>query len=544
MRRILIVFFCLFLLVPVFIIHADELDDLTRQLNSLKSDLASKEVNYTKFSQDLQDIKNRVIIIEREIVKKEAEVRNGEKVLAYQKELLNARAKSYYKNSNKSATSLLDFFIAENLSTSLRNFFYQKSLADEDKNAIIKIVLYIKDLEEKKASLVGEKARLAVLKTQVDEQTAVLGVEISKTRQTIAALSAKQQQLIAQKLASLNIPRSAGSGLKGCSSDLTNGKNPGFSPRFGFFTYGVPNRVGLNQYGAWGRAKQGQDVEQILADYYPGLTLKKDYDTNATIIVDGTPYNVEDYVKRIYEMPDSWTDKDSAALKAQAVAARSYGLAHRGGICSTDSCQVFHSDPKGGNWNGAAEATKGWVLVDGGGNPVSTQYSSTHGGYIINLGKFDGTGGNPSSFSDLNSRAYDKDSPWFYCDWGARSDYDGTAWLKNNEVADIANVILLARQDSGTIEHLYQPDKSNPAGTDTWDAEKVKSELQKRGGAPFNSVSDASVSVDWGSGKTSNISIGGDGRSVSFSGDEFKNWFNLRAPANIQIIGPLFNVER
>jgi peptidoglycan hydrolase-like amidase len=43
------------------------------------------------------------------------------------------------------------------------------------------------------------------------------------------------------------------------SSDI--GKDPGFGNKFGFFTYGVPNRVGLNQYGAWGRAKAGQDVQ-------------------------------------------------------------------------------------------------------------------------------------------------------------------------------------------------------------------------------------------------------------------------------------------
>ncbi|KKU34644.1 MAG: hypothetical protein UX50_C0015G0016, partial [Candidatus Beckwithbacteria bacterium GW2011_GWA1_46_30] len=31
---------------------------------------------------------------------------------------------------------------------------------------------------------------------------------------------------------------------------------------------------------------------------------------------------------------------------------------------------------------------------------------------------------------------------------------------------------------------------------------------------------------------------------VAFTGSEFKDWFNLRAPANIQIVGPLYNVER
>ncbi|MBI2051917.1 hypothetical protein HYT33_04115 [Candidatus Roizmanbacteria bacterium] len=545
MRGFVLVFLALLIFsLPAFFIRADELDDVTKQLETLKEDLKKKEANFSALSKQLEGIKSRVAFLEQEIIKKEQEVRRGEQVLDYQKKLLNARVKSYYKNINKSAFSLFDLLVSENLSQSLQNFFYQKTVVDEDRNAIIKIVLYIKGLEEKRASLVSEKARLAVLKEEIDRQSKVLSGEISGTRQKIAQLSERQQSLIAAKLAALKIPRSAGTSARGCSSDLTNGRDPGFSPRLGFFTYGVPHRNGMNQYGAWGRAKAGQGVEQILSEYYPNLTLKKDYDQNATIVVDGQSYNVEEYVKRIYEMPDSWTDNDAAALKAQAVAARSYGLAHKDGICATESCQVFKPEPKGGNWNSAQEATKGWVLVDGGGNPQSTQYSSTHGGYVLNLSKFDGSGGTPGGFGELNERAYDKDSPWFYCNWGARSEYGGTAWLKTNEVADIANVILLAKRDSSVGEHLYQTDKPNPAGTDTWDAERVKSELRARGGNPFSSASSASVGVDFGGGKTTSVTVSGDAGSETFSGSEFKDWFNLRAPANIQIVGPLYNSEK
>ncbi len=544
MRRfaiILLVVAAFFL--PLVLARADELDDITKQLTQLNNDLKNKQANYDQLNKQLADIKARVSFLEQEIVKKEREVKLGEETLEYQKKLLNERARSFYKNISKNADSLLDLLVAPDLARSLENFFYQKTVVDQDRDAIIKIVLYIKNLEEKKANLQSEKTRLAYVKDQIDKQSIILGADISSTKQKIASLSARQQQLIAQKLASLNIPRSAATSLSGCVDDRD--KDPGFSPRLAFFTYGVPNRVGLNQYGARGRAKAGQSVEDILQAYYPGYTLKKDYDTGATINVDGNgSYNVEEYVKRIYEMPDSWTENDSAALKAQAVAARSYGLAHRGGICATDSCQVFKPDPKGGNWNNAAEATKGWVLVDGSGNPGSTQYSSTHGGYVLDLNKFDGTGGNPGNFDDLKSRAYDKDSPWFYCDWGARSSYGNTAWLKQDEVADIVNVLMLAKRDSSIGEHLYQTDKPNPAGTDTWDAERIKSELRSRGGSPYGSVSDVSVGADFGSGRVSSVNVSGDAGANSFSGSEFKDWFNLRAPANVQIVGPLFNIEK
>ncbi len=539
----LVVLFLL-ILTPFTFVKADELEDLTKELSALNEQLKTKEVGFDKLNSQLQGIKSRVVFIEGEIAKKDAEVSVGEKNLIQQKKLLNERAKLYYKNIGRNSGSILNLLVSNNFSSSLQNFFYQKTVVDEDKNTIIRIVLFVKGLEEKRENLKIEKKQLAVVKEEVDRQSVLLSSDIAGTRQKVAELSAKQEQLIAAKLSSLNIPRSAGTSTRGCSSDLTNGKDPGFSPKFATFTYGAPHRNGLNQYGAWGRAKAGQNEETILSEYYPGMTLKKDYDQNAQVSVDGNgSFSIEDYVKRIYEVPDSWTDNNLAVLKAQAVAARTYALnsmQRNGHICTTEACQVFKPEPKGGNWEQAVSATAGWVLMDGGA-PGFTQYASTHGGYILNLSKFDGTGGNPSTFADLNSRAYDKDSPWFYCDWGSRSEYGGTAWLKSSEMADIANVIMLGKRDGSTSSHLSQSDGGVP---DTWDAEKVKSELRSRGGSPYSNVTDISAGADFGSGKTLTISVSGDGGSQSFSGEEFKKWFNARAPANIYISGPLFNVEK
>ena len=92
------------------------------------------------------------------------------------------------------------------------------------------------------------------------------------------------------------------------------------------------------------------------AYYGGGIELKKDYDTGVQITVQGyDTVDIETYVKRIYEMPASWTDNDSAALKAQAVAARSYALAYTDNgarsICATESCQVYKPSNKGGAWD-------------------------------------------------------------------------------------------------------------------------------------------------------------------------------------------------
>jgi hypothetical protein len=98
--------------------------------------------------------------------------------------------------------------------------------------------------------------------------------------------------------------------------------------------------------------------------------------------------------------------------------------------------------------------------------------------------------------------------------------------------------------DSSTSENIYQVDKPNPAGKQTWDFSRVRQELKNRGASPFNAIFDISVSADIGSGKTTSVTFSGDAGSQSFDGKEFKDFFNLRAPANIQIVGPLYNVEK
>lgn len=562
MKKILFGFFMLLiLLITVFAIRiarADEIDDLGKQIAQFTKDLNSKEGDHQKLVDQLNSIKVRLNNLELEIKKKEQEVKDGEQALVYQKMLLNERVKSYYKSITQESLSLVDIFVAENLSASLRKFFYQKSLSDQDKQTIVKIVLYIKNLEEIKANLQSEEIQLAALKEEVDKQSQILTDQISKLRNQIAALSTRQQQLIAQKLASLNISRSAAS-MGRCDSDLTNGRDPGFSPRIAIFTYGVPNRVGLNQWGAFGRAKNDHEgYEQILRAYY-NFDEIKDFDENIQIRVDGhSSYKLDDYVKRIYEVPNDWGDNGGMeALKAQAIAARSYVLAYTnngsGSICDSESCQVFKDGEKGGNWNAAVEATKNKAMVQGG-NPIKAWFSSTHGGYVFSSGEIGWSGtswtkhvtdttGGVNNFSDLQNNAYDKESPWFYCDWGSRSGYNKTAWLKSEELADIVNVIMLARNDSSTTEHLYQPDNP-PSGTDTWNADKVKQELRNRGGNPFNSVVNVSVSADFGAGRTTSVNVSGDAGNQSFDGGEFKNFFNLRAPANIQIVGPLYNAEK
>jgi len=551
-----ILFLTCFLLSTPYNTFSDELDDINKQINDLTNALSQS----VKATQPLEDqanaIKQRIAIIEQDLIVKERSIESGYANLAKQQQILNATVRDFYIKSYYNSP-LLILLSAGSASEFTQILGYQKANADRDKAIITNIAITIQDLQNRKKSLEAEKISIATAKAKLDEIITGAKAYQATLSSQISQLSARQQQILAQRLGALNIPLFAYNTQGGCSSDI--GKDPGFGGGFGFFTYGVPNRVGLNQYGAWGRAKARQGYEQILRAYYNFDSIET---RDAQIHVTGNGIDwtgsLDDYVKRIYEVPDSWTDNDLAALKAQAIAARSYALAYTnngsGSICPTEQCQVFKTDPKGGNWEQAVNATSNQVMLQGG-NPIKAWFSSTHGGYMFNSGEIgwsstswtknaQDTSSSVGSFSDLKSNAYDKDSPWFYCDWGSRTSYNKTAWLKSDEVADIVNVILLMQKDSGVRDHLYQTDKSNPAGTDTWDSGRVKQELQSRGVTPYNNVSNISVSADFGSGRTTNVNVSGDGGSVGISASDFKNYFNLRAPANIQIVGPLYNVER
>lgn len=577
MKKFLFLFFIFF--ITLFAISqslssafADEIGDLQKQIDQL-NEVRQQSINATKplegqldsLKRQLAQIQATLNTISSNINTKEKELAVREDKLAIQQALLEVRVRAYYIRSFLT-DPLLVIMSSSHPGELFRELSYRQAATKEDRLVITSITGEVLSLLTEKEKLEKDKARLASLQADVDKNATFLGGEIKKAKDyqsqlsgQIAQLSAKQQALLAAKLASLNIPRSASTSLGGCVDD--RGVDPGFSPRFAFFTYGVPNRVGLNQWGAKGRAEAGQTTEQILQAYYSYDSISNS--SNVNIHVVGTnnygqniDMNIplEEYLKHIYEMPTAWSGN---ALKAQVIAARSYVLSYtnngQGSICPSDSCQVFKAETNDSNWQSAVSQTSGQVMTKGG-SPIKAWFSSTHGGYVFSSSDIGWSGtsftkhaldtaGSVGSFSDLQSTAYDKASPWFYCDWGSRASYNKTAWLKGDEVADIVNVMLLVQRDAGTVSHLTQADKPNPDGAETWDASRVKQELQSRGGTVFNNVSSISVGWDQGYGRTTSVNVSGDGGSTSFDGSSFKQYFNLRAPANIQIVGPLFNIE-
>lgn len=551
----------IFLVWPV---RADEIQDLQQQIDELskareQSISATKplESELTKLQQKLNSITAGIAKAKDDLRALEASISEREQEFSVQYALLSERVLSYYKASRAPSTFLV-LFTGGSSGNLARDLFYRSTVTDRDKDTIAQISLDLIQLEKDKKKVEADRVRLADLQTKVDKEAAFFKGEIagakayqSKLSQQIASLTQKQQSIIGQRQAGLNLPSSLGAGPLYCTDDRT--RDPGFSG-FAFFTYGIPHRVGMNQYGALGRAKAGQNAEQILQAYFANFSFE-----NRSLDIDVTGYGrmpLETYLLGIYEMPGDWP---AAALQAQAIAARSYALSYTNNgansICTTQSCQVYKGGNKGGGWEEAVKATAGKVMVSGGA-AVTAWYSSTDGGYTFANNdvwggsqrpwtkRMQDTSSGVNSFGELNERAYDKESPCFYSAQGWRSQHANSAWLKSGEAADIVNSLILVKADSGTADHLYQTDKPHPFGGENWNEDRVKTELRSRNITPYNNISSVSVGADFGAGQTTSVVVSGDAGSQSFSGAEFKNYFNLRAPANIQIVGPLYNVEK
>lgn len=503
-----------------------------------------------KMEADILAFQNRIKLIESELVKKAAAIVLGEKELEGLLDIAGRRIRQFYMRSTKSNPVFI-FLSSANVGSALRSYGYQQAITNEDKKVITQTALLVKDLEDKKKALEGEKTTLASMKEDVDRRAVSIRTLVgeasayqSKLSSTIASLTALQEAILNAKTGTFQT--SVGDVPLADDAASRPDYNPGFSPAFAAFSFGAPHYKGMSQYGAFGRAKEGQTYEQILKAYYGGGIEIRDHNPDAQITVEGYgSYSLEEYAKRIYEMPGSWGDEGGMeALKAQAVAARSYALARGGSICATESCQVFKPSPKGGKWEEAVNQTRGKVVYANG-SPFSTWYASTSGGYqesyTSNGYSTPGFWDTKSGRSGWTSQAYEKiaGSPWFYKAWYKNRSGDNCGrshpWLTSEEMADIINGWVVLYQGGGDSARV------TPTSS-CWGGNPYSlSELRSIGG--YTSVSSVSVTYS-DAGITSSVTFQTNKGSVSIQGLDFKKAFNLRAPGRISLMSGLFNIER
>lgn len=530
--------------------------DLDCQISQIQREIDALSPAHEKNKQELNSLRNqlsslskKISAISLQLENTEGEMEGREEDLAYAKEIFERKVRNQYIEMRNFDPAILAFLSSESASDAFREISYRQKASDEDRKLMEKYAQDLLKLKNDKETLEKNKTNLASLQKQVGEQEKFLAGEVSKVESYISSLSARQNELAALKAGGFQT--SIGDTpptLEPCSGPIgsSNYCDPGFRPAFAAFSFGAPHRTGMSQYGAYGRSKSGQNAETILSAYYQGASMNKNYPTSTSICVGSSKTNctnvdLETYVKRIYEVPNSWGDNNGMeALKAQAVAARSYALYQMNGvgyICPTESCQVYKPVNKGGNWETAVSTTSGWVLEKDG-KPAPTYYSASTGGFTISQW---GWSGIKDTSGDWPNTAYEKvaGSPWFYKGWyKSRSGLAcgrSSPWLTSEEMADVLNAWKVIYQGGGDVSRV------SPVGS-CWGGNPYSvSELKSIGG--YSSVSSTSV-IYSNSGFTQTLSFGTDKGGVNISGEEFKKAFNLRAPGYIGLKSSLFNIEK
>lgn len=521
--------------------------EIQKEIDALSPAHEYNKKELSSLKNQVTDLERRISNISKELINTERDIRNKEEDLAFARSVFEEKTKNHYKFV-RLYDELAPFLFSDDAGEAFREIAFRKVAQEADIATMDEYAGDLSEFEKAKKELEKNKTNLASLQTQVAARAKFLQGEVDKTESYLASLSSKQEELIALKAG--GFATSVGetpATLEPCSGPpgSSNFCDPGFRPAFAAFSFGAPHRTGMSQYGAYGRSRSGQSAETILAAYYQGAQLKKDYASPATIGVSGYGRIAfeDNYLLGIYEVPESWGDNGGfEALKAQAVAARSYALSVTNGgagtICPTESCQVYKPQLKSGKWKEAVAATRGWVMMKGS-SVATTYYASTSGGFTISQW---GWGGIKDASGDWPGSAYEKvsASPWFYKGWyksrGGSSCGKTSPWLTSTEMADILNAWQVLYHGGGDTSRI------SPIDTSCWSGNPyATSELASIGG--FNSVSSVSVTYA-NSGNTQSLSFQTNKGAVTISGEEFKRAFNLRAPGYIGLKSTLFNIEK
>lgn len=524
----------------------EKADKVAEKISELSGQLTLTQSEINELESDINSLKNEIDILNQNLENRR--IKLSEKI-----DLRNRVIRNYSKRGVLNDLELfLSYLPSPNLSGfqyATLSYMFEKTLTSETISLIGMINKEIsnfesdkKKTEELKTELEDSQKKLVALKNQLAQQKssqqAVLGdlqEEQKNLEERIEELNEKQQEILAAK-------SGGGNGTVG-DYEAAEQKlpDPGFSPAFAASSYGAyTHRKGMSQYGAKGRAEKGDDYEDIIKFYYKTDVDEKDIPDD--ICVEG--YEEMDFQKYLYglgEMPSDWPME---ALKAQAVAARSYALryAKQGKcICTTQSCQVFISSKSKNppsRWKKAVDETKNEVLEDSG---IIAYYSSTTGGYIENVG-WDTNGSWPGG-------AYEKKagSPWFFKAWYTQSYSSDSStcglsnpWLDEEEMADILNAWVVWRKGSSSEKDHIFPVTTRCWGGDPYSHEEM-AEKAKKYGSKFTSVSsDVDVEISNG-GYTSKISFRTNQGKITIDGAEFKTVFNLRAPGYISIRNRLYD---
>jgi len=518
----------------------DKISDTQKKISDLSSQLNVTQAQLNEIQSNIDDIRGELDVINQNLIDRKTKL--GDKVA-----LRNLVLRDYAKRAFLSELELffaaaageVSGFQASTMSQALSKFISSDSLKIMDilNLEITSFEKDKKDAESAKTELESAQQNLISLKNNLAGEKKEHESNVGELQEQEESL---QKELDSLQKQILSLKSSIDGGTVG-DYEQPDAKlpDPPFSPAFAAFSYGAYSHYnGMSQYGAKGRADAGQKYQDILNFYYKsGVTKQSGFPTKISVQGYGE-LDFQYYLYGLAEMPTTWNIE---ALKAQAIAGRTYAYKHGKPICTTQSCQVFSKSKADkvksgeyGNWKKAVDDTKDMILSGG----STSQYSSTTGGYINNVG-WDIKGKWPND-------AYEKKagSPWFYKSWYTKSYADGNTcghnhpWLSEREMADILNAwVLWKKGDKGHIS----PTTTSCWGGKPYSLDEMAARADKYG-EKYTNVNNVDVDIS-NSGYTSTVHFQTNRGTVSINGTDFKEVFNLRAPGFVAIRSRLYDFE-
>lgn len=577
------IFLAIFLTVFIAPSKADDLLDVQNQINQKNSDLAATQANLNQIKKNIAALGNslngtqaqldqaneQITQIRQQLDDANTALEKKRETLAYLISIRNDQIRSIYQYPQRTPLEL--FLTNGDLTGFTENLSYQTQVVTDSRRLITLVNNEVSSMEQTRNQIQDSKNQLEALATQISAKLAALKNDYNSAnsnkyylsnrlvtiQSSLKGLTDKQNQLIAARLAQFAQNQTLGSGMP-ASVTLPI---PSFSPAYALAAYGYPHRVGMSQFGAFGRSVAGQDYQTILHAYFSNVSIGS-YPEPDTINVAGYGnMSFEDnYLLGISEMPRSWP---LSALEAQAVAARTYAIkwlqSNPGGaICTTQSCQVFNPGQvnQSDRWYQAVQATRG-IVITYNGSPINAWYSSTDGGYTLSsqavwggatpyaLGIRDVAPGGSWPTDSYDGPKYTASSSYpnymFHKAWGTANSCSGAynPWMTKDQVADLFNSILLSDKDSSYTSQLNPPDGCfGPAGISF---QAVKNALAAKGVADVGDIGNIVTGFD-NQGNTATLNVVSSNYGlIVFDGNKFRSMVLLRSPGSISLPTTLFD---
>jgi len=474
---------------------------------NFEAQLSKAEEEQQKILSQIDFLNRKQSEIDQQISKQKVTERILEKQIRKTGLEVKTIARQLYKMLNRDVV-LTAVFASEDLTDLLGKLAEQNLMISKGAEKLAEQQKKQKDLiiakEENRAELLEllrQKEQMQQQKKELFEKKKSLVVKLEENKQ--------KQLLLEQKYASLAETQNQRDFI---SLNISQGDS------VTFVGGGTEHGLGMSQYGARGFAEHGFNYKQILGHYFQGTSLKKIDTSGEKIRVRITQPNPkpEDYFGTLENIGGEWINTvlleeylrgvvaaevsanwPQEALRAQAVAARSYAIAHLDSkgfwdVDDTTCYQVYLGKYTFSETDRAVRETAGEVLTYDG-IVIPAYYHSTSGGWTENNENV--WGGEALAWLRGVESPFEQDSPHWY-------------WLTK-------------AFSFSELSQIFSADEKTSVG------EVQKIEIVSRGI----------------SGRVLAIKITGTSGEKIVSGQVFKTVFNKNAPGENYLRSTLFGIK-